>query len=145
MTGGATCLTTRRHTRGFAFLSQTARRQYDMWDRGLQRPGLGTGYRQGSDLQGQAVSGLRAGEDRLPGAHRSWPSTALHPARKFNSSHICVPRMWRMQLMGGTMFTPHCGSVPALRIPQSKTQIGSDSSKFPNSLLEQGPPQFKGM
>lgn len=90
--------------RGLAFLSQTARRQDDVWDRGLQRPGLGTGYSQGSDLQGQAVSGLRAGEDRLPGAHRSWPSTALHPSRKFNSSHmcvtICVPSMWKNAAYG---------------------------------------------
>lgn len=43
------------------------------------------------------------------------------------------------------MFNPHCGSVSVLRIPQSKTQIGCGSSKFPNSLLKQGPPQFKGM
>lgn len=84
--------------RGLAFLSQTARRQDDVWDRGLQRPGLGTGYSQGSDL-GQAVRKLTAGEDRLPGTHKSWVSTALHPAREFNSSHmyvtICVPSMWK--------------------------------------------------
>lgn len=47
--------------------------------------------------------------------------------------------------MGGTMFTLHCGSVCTLRMPESKTWIRFDSSMLPNSLLEQGPPQFKGM
>lgn len=97
--------------KGLAFLSQTARRQDDVWDRGLQRPGLGTGYSQGSHLQGQAVCGLPAGEDRLLGTLKSWPSTALCPTREFNSSHmcvtICVPSMWRIQPMGRTMFTLH--------------------------------------
>ena len=33
------------------------------------------------------------------------------------------------------MFTLHCGSVRTLRMPQSKTWIGSDSSKLLNRLL----------